>query len=125
MHMLQLSIESPLDIMIRGLAHEVLRDIRQDFPNGWPNGVVRNYTEVAVLKQLAHEAHIRGGSFINLATQSDPRWQALENSYSDFFLESFPQEEPFTQDPEGWANIFANWTSYLIEQVRAEIRESL
>lgn len=117
----------PIDAWSVGLLYEMQRELDIEF-NGKPfsNVILGERIEAHVLKAMEHECHLSESPLLRCAQANKPLlcWYETNLSrYSDHFLEAMPQVEPYTSDPEKYANIWGNLTSQIIGAVYGNMRE--
>lgn len=117
----------PIDAFSVGLLYEIKRELNREFGDKpFSNVVLGERIEASVIQALEHECLLVDSPILRCAQSNKPllRWYETNLSrYSDHFLEAMPQVEPYSEDPEKYANIWGNLTSQIIGAVYGNFRE--
>jgi hypothetical protein len=117
----------PIDAWSVGLLYEIYRELDMEFGGkSFSNVVLGERIEAHVLQAMEHECSLSESPLLRCALANRPLIQWYETNlsrYSDHFLEAMPQVEPYTEDPEKYANIWGNLTSQIIGAIYGNVRE--
>ena len=125
--MMKTQLRDIVDVFVAGLLFEITRELRMEF-DGKPvsDSTIGERVEASVLVAMEHECLLEHSSLLAYVRHNKllTKWyEKNENRYSDHFLEVLPMREPYTSDPEKYANIWANFSSQMIGAIVGNIRE--
>lgn len=118
-------VKDLVDVYISGLVYEVTRDLRNSNEILTP-ALIGEVIEKSVLAMLEHECQLQKSSLLDYMEQNTllRTWYETNISrYSDHFMEIMPESEPYTFDPEKYANMWGNLASQIVGAVYGNIRE--
>jgi len=118
-------VKDLVDFYISGLVYEVTRDLRASDEILTP-ALIGEVVEKSVLATLEHECQLQKSSLLDYMERNTVlhTWYETNISrYSDHFMEIMPESEPYTSDPEKYANMWGNLASQIVGAVYGNIRE--
>ena len=114
-----------VDVYISGFVYEITQDLNDC---DWPltPALIGEMIETHVISALEHECQLQKSSLLDYMERNTVlhTWYETNISrYSDHFMEIMPESEPYTSDPEKYANMWGNLASQIVGAVYGNIRE--